>query len=85
MTDGKQSRDQGPFTEPHLIADRIKGKGVTVYSVGIGNIIDKEELKSIASDSEKVVLAESFDALQDVAGSIRILICKGINASRTIW
>lgn len=79
MTDGKQSRDQGPFIEPHLIADRIKAKGVTVYSVGIGDIIDTEELKSIASDPEKVVLAKSFEALQDVVGNIRTLICKGIS------
>jgi hypothetical protein len=60
-----------------VISDRIKGKGVIVYSIGIGNIIDQEELKTIASDPSKVVLAKSFGALQELAGSIRNIICKG--------
>lgn len=69
----------GPFTEPTLIAKKIKSKGVTVFSVGIGDSIDKDELKSIASDNDKVVLTDSYGALKNLAGSIKKLICKGSN------
>ena len=77
LTDGKQTRDRGPFIEPSLIAEKIKRKGVQIYSVGIGDSIDKAELNSIASDPSKVVLTESYGSLSNLADNIEELICKG--------
>jgi len=69
----------GPFTEPSLIANKIKSKDVTVFSVGISDSIDKEELNSIASDPEKVILTDSYGALKNLDETIKKLICKGRN------
>lgn len=61
ITDGRSNVNQS-LTIPSAMALRMEG--VTVYSVGIGNNIDMEELDAIASSPENVMLVQNFDVTE---------------------
>ena len=76
ITDGKQTKT-GVYTSLAVASEGIKNKGVTVYAIGIGNGVDRNELEEIASDSEYVFTPSSFRALRTIAPLIRTEICEG--------
>ena len=76
ITDGKQTKT-GVFTSLDVASAGIKNKGVTVYAIGIGNGVDRNELEEIASSPEYVFTSSSFRALQTIAPQIRRGICEG--------
>ena len=68
------------YTSLVVASEGIKNKGVTVYAIGVGNEVDRNELKEIASDSE-YVFETSFRALRTIAPLIRTGICEGKSKS----
>lgn len=77
ITDGKQTKDQGPYEELDVASKGLKAAGVRVYGMGIGKKVDREELELIASDPNLVMMVDDFDALKDVVDDIRTNVCKG--------
>jgi len=69
------------YTSLAVASEGIKNKGVTVYAIGVGNEVDRDELEEIASDSEYVFTTSSFRALRTIAPLIRTGICEGKSKS----
>lgn len=71
LTDGR-ARDK--VDEP---AERLRGMGVHIIAVGVGDA-DYKELEEIASDpDDENVFTTSFDSIVNLAGSILEDVCKG--------
>ncbi|KAK3780684.1 hypothetical protein RRG08_015474 [Elysia crispata] len=71
----------GQSNEPNktvLAAQRVRDKGVTVFSIGVGSGIDIVELKAIASDpdSSHVFLVDGYNALQKILAQVEKSACK---------
>ena len=76
ITDGKQSTKEN-YTRLSEASQGIKNKGVTVYALGVGNGVDRAELEEIASSSDYVSTASSFEDLLFISSGIRQLFCAG--------
>lgn len=76
VTDGKQTTTGG-YTRLATASGGLKNKGVTVYAVGVGYNVDRDELEEIASSPDYVLTSSSFRALQTVAPQIRKAVCEG--------
>lgn len=83
ITDGRQTTERGPYTEPSVASSRLKYKNVQVYSLGIGEYVDHQQLADIASSKEKVFFADSFAALTLLVQTIVQTTCPGKSSSRT--
>ena len=72
LTDGKSSDS---VDEP---AQKLRDSGVTIYSVGIGNNFEVDELNAMAThpDSDHVFTAD-FDAMGTIVNAIKGQMCKG--------
>lgn len=82
LTDGQQSFV--PFTDPpEIIAKELAADGVDVFSIGIGEEIDRVELESLISNKEHIFLATDLDLLTDmlVDEISQALTCEGKNTS----
>ena len=77
ITDGQQTTDRGPFRNLRDASSGIKYQKVTVYSLGIGKNVDRQQLEDIASSSSKVFVAESFKTLAPYAQTIVQSSCPG--------
>ena len=77
ITDGKQTTDQGSFTELSVASRGLKDKNVKVFSLGIGRNIDRTQLNDIASSNNNVFTAASFAELAPVAETIVQNSCPG--------
>ena len=55
------------------------GTPTKLVAVGIGNLIDEDELKLIASepDDKNVILADDYDSLNSVAEQVVVATCEG--------
>ena len=63
LTDGKQSY-VGNTVKPSGIAAEIRHKfGATIFAIGIGTQVDRDELTEIANGETRVFLAENFNDL----------------------
>lgn len=49
-----------------------------MYSIGIGNGVDRNELEEIASSPDKVLTPSSFGEFQAIAPQMRKAICQGM-------
>lgn len=76
ITDGKQTTT-GNYTRLSEASQGIKNKGVTVYALGVGSGADRAELEEIASRSDYVSVAPSFNDLLFISSGIRQLFCNG--------
>ena len=76
ITDGKQTTT-GSYTRLSEASQGIKNKGVTVYALGVGTRVDQAELNEIASRSDYVSNAPSFQDLLSFSSGIRQLFCAG--------
>ncbi|XP_066916536.1 coadhesin-like [Clytia hemisphaerica] len=73
ITDGKSSYSSQTMTEA---SKGLKGKKVTIISMGIGRAIDNDELVEIATDREHVFVADDFKYMIDKLNSITRLSCQ---------
>lgn len=76
ITDGKQTKN-ARYTRLSAASRGIKDKGVTVYAVGVGSGVDKEELREIASESQNVLTSSSFKDLQNISLGLTKRLCAG--------
>ncbi|XP_048581312.1 uncharacterized protein LOC5512067 isoform X7 [Nematostella vectensis] len=76
LTDGKQSKNKGPFREPAIVAKSLKQKDVSIYTVGITSSVDKSELESIASSPNMTFYTESFASLRTITEQLQNSVCK---------
>ena len=72
----------GQSTSPSLTtAETVKLHkipGLTVFAIGIGSGVDKNELGRIASDSKHVLTVSSFSSLQSIQASVKkTSLCRG--------
>ena len=65
ITDGEQTTAKN-YTPLAKASKGIKGKGVVVYSLGIGSSVNSEQLRQIASSDDNVFTATGFDTLADI-------------------
>ncbi|XP_064630804.1 matrilin-2-like [Lineus longissimus] len=68
VTDGKSSDPAGTLAESALAHDA----GITLFALGIGDAVDTDELKGIASDPDEEYMyrVSSFDVLSSVSDTI---------------
>lgn len=72
ITDGESNVDE-QFTIPN--ADRAKGLGIHMISVGVTNQVNLQELRGIASSGNNVIRVQDFAQLGDIVNSIADLAC----------
>jgi collagen type VI alpha len=58
-------------------ASVAKERGIQIFTIGVGNGVDEEELHSVASnpDGSHVFLVESYDALQEIEKALTMGAC----------
>lgn len=62
LTDGSQTQDAFA-EEPRYVAGALRANGINIVVVGIGNAVNKTELKEIAGNWDSVYLPDNFDKL----------------------
>lgn len=81
MTDGVQTVPAGdPRTSTEILSEAvapIKNKDVQVMSIGIGKSVILVDLVTLATDDTVVFLAESFEALDEIATEVKEGKCPG--------
>ena len=78
FTDGKQTKDIGPYT-PLLVASQpLKDKGVNIISLGIGNKLDIIQLQQMASSKESVFTGRNLDDLIRMVTEITESVCASL-------
>merc|ERR1711894_721260 len=77
ITDGVSNIDVPSTTREALVA---KNKGITVYSIGVTNGVDEEELKAVSTNPQQLganyFMAADFDTLRDVADTLIKSACR---------
>ena len=72
ITDGRSSDNIGAPSQ------QLRDSGCTVFSVGVGNNYDLEQLKEMATDPDSQhVMKAQFDALDSIVDTIVGTACKG--------
>lgn len=71
LTDGISKNE----TKTAYAANGLKDLGVTMYSIGVTDIKNKEELNNIASSPENVITFQTFDELAAKLESLVKLVC----------
>lgn len=76
ITDGKSANAGATSSE----AARLRAKGVTVFSIGVGTGPKETELKAMATDpdNEHVFVVNNFDALSLIKGALQKKACQGM-------
>ena len=72
LTDGASSIDS------HLTvqyAEEARAEGVIIFSIGIGNSVNDDELLGIAGDPSRVIHVSSFEALPKIQAHITTFAC----------
>jgi len=79
MTDGQQTYVPN-VRSPSEIAKELHADGVDVFSIGLGEEIDRMELESFISKKEHIFLAADVKALMDVLVKeiTQALTCEGM-------
>lgn len=55
-------------------AKAIRDKGVTIFSIGVGNV-KTEQLKEMSGTEDKVYVKRDFDALQSIDKNLQFKLC----------
>lgn len=79
MTDGQQTYVPN-VQQPSKIAKELHASGVDVFSIGIGEEIDRVELESFINKKEHIFLAADLKQLLDVLVKeiTQALTCEGL-------
>lgn len=72
VTDGKSTTDNHT-TVPNAMA--AKKDGILIVAVGVGNSVDYEELKGIASNESLILQVNNFDDLSKIKGNLKETAC----------
>jgi len=67
LTDGKQSIVAAPLTD---VTRGLKKDGVKMISIGVGQGVDEDELREIASDHDSIFSMSSYNYLDDPINKI---------------
>lgn len=59
-------------------ANLAKSEGITMFSIGIGNLTDKDELLAIASDKRYLFEVGDFETLLTIDSVVAHLACGGM-------
>ncbi|CAL1534245.1 unnamed protein product [Lymnaea stagnalis] len=73
ITDGNSQEPEVTKDE----AERAQGEGITLFAIGVGHRISKEELENIAGDNSRVVPVDSFDTLSTITKWLSKETCVG--------
>ena len=75
ITDGKSQSPSATAQE----AQKLRDKGITVFSIGVGSGIQETELKAMATDpdNQHVFVVNNFDALDLIKASLQQKACEG--------
>jgi Mg-chelatase subunit ChlD len=77
FTDGKATApDPDPNAHTRTAADAAKAADITVFTIGLGNDLDTELLKGIATSPEHAYTAADTRALAEIYRSITSAICE---------
>lgn len=69
-----------PTSSPSLSmaeTDLAKTEGVKLFTVGIGNLVDRNELLKTATSEKHVLLTPNTKSLDSLLPNLRHLICEG--------
>ncbi|XP_048777058.2 mucin-2-like [Ostrea edulis] len=77
LTDGHSQN----HTATVLGAQRLKAAGVKIYTIGIGNQIERSELQGIASDNNHVFMVNSFADLSTIHSLVQRAYCEGYSST----
>ena len=82
ITDGKSQDPSATAQE----AQRLRDKGVTIFSIGVGSGIQEAELKAMATDpdNQHVFVVNNFDALDLIKASLQRKTCEGKALSKLL-
>lgn len=73
------NQPSGSVDMVRLQSQVARDNGVILYTVGVGNAVDKNELRAIASDpdSRHMFTSQNFDALGSLSDLLATKICNG--------
>jgi Mg-chelatase subunit ChlD len=71
ITDGNSQNGE----ETKRQADLLKGDGVNVFAIGVGDKVSQQELKNIASGNEYVFPVDDYDKLRNIELALRFKAC----------
>lgn len=57
--------------------DLAKTEGVKLYTIGVGNLVDRGELLNTATSEKHVMLTPNARSLESILPNLRHLICDG--------
>ena len=60
-------------------AAKLRDAGVTVFSIGVGSIVNEQELKAMATDPDDthVFTVSNFTSLDNITGTLAQKTCQG--------
>ena len=63
-------------------AAKLRDAGVTVFSIGVGSIVNEEELKAMSTDPDDthVFTVSNFTSLVNITGTLAQKTCEGKTA-----
>lgn len=73
ITDGKSNSRSETLAE----AGKLRNSGVIIFSVGVGDGVDRSELSGMASKSSYVFDVASFSALDSIRDKLTKTACEG--------
>ena len=83
LTDGEQTPD--PRAIPlDRASGWLKNAGVRLIAIGIGRNVNKQELTTIASSEEDVIITDSFDGLLRQVEPLTKAACEGFEGEFTV-
>ena len=76
ITDGRSLDDV------HSVSKRLRARGITIFSVGVGRYFNARELDSMATDPDKThVFTSDFKQLQYITNDLKKSICLSKNSA----
>ena len=73
ITDGKSTTDNHTTIPNAILAQ--KNDSIVMVAVGVGNSVDKKELKGIASNDTLVMTVDNFDDLEKIKSNLKQTAC----------
>ncbi len=77
LTDGEQTATAGAIPLDRA-SGWLKSAGVRLIAIGVGRNVNEQELKTIASSDDDVIITDSFDGLLAQVDPLTKAACEGI-------
>ncbi|XP_053375360.1 von Willebrand factor A domain-containing protein 2-like isoform X1 [Mercenaria mercenaria] len=75
ITDGQSYN----FEQSTIAAEKLKDLGIIIYTAGVGNSVNVEELQNVATNSSYYFNADSYNSLEDINGPLTLSACTDID------